>query len=65
MQEGTPIPFGQLPPEQADVRETWAWIESLQSAQEPHYDPTTGIVTMQPQHFVDLIHRVADGSDLT
>ncbi len=60
MKEGEPIPFGHLPPEEPDKRETPEYIDSLREpvAPSPKYDPNTGIVEMTPGEFVDLIDEV-------
>ena len=62
MNEQLSVPLGHVPPEQVDAREPQTWIASLQPAQEPFYNPATGIVTMQSEQFVALIRRVISGA---
>jgi hypothetical protein len=62
MIEQSSMPIGQVHPEQVDAREPHTWIASLQPAQEPFYNPATGIVTMESEQFVALIHRVVSGA---
>jgi hypothetical protein len=62
MIEQSSMPIGQVLLEQVDDREPQRWIASLQTAQEPFYNPATGIVTMQSEQFVALIQRVISGA---
>ena len=62
MKEEASSPAHHAPSQQEDARNIEARVEAIPIAQEPSYNPMTGIVTMQSEQFAALIYRVIHGA---